>query len=1431
MTTTTPTPPVRLFTRLSRCEPQCPEGTTTSTTTAPTTTSTTPYPCEKVWFVKVGSPTVWSLTLEGLTPANEISASGQLRQVRVDILSGLVFWHNGATLYAANIDGTGIRTVTTATALFGSGTTLGQMDVDREAQRVYVATQGRPGGDRIIVIDYNGTYKREVTGIAGSVTLLRVIPEVDHVYIGASNATMYYQHRDGTFPSDRPFPDGGITALDYVSDQFAAGYSLIWFWDDGVGGSLCLSTARFENEVTREHPFDGTMHEICADGTASCFLFLHNVDGANSIRCYDLSTNEMVERVFFDDGAEILSLDVCGAPLVCEPVLPTTTSTTPDPADCTFFYWWDSSTKNVYRSGYLGEDKEVVGYLANPAKHLHVDTSHNTLLVPVVRPFSSDYVAGYNLDDFTYTEVLGSGIDTPVATAVDQIGGFIYWAEDGAAKRVRKANFDGTGASTVLNTGLTHPADMTLDRTHSYLFIADNNTPGNAFILRCATDGTGATQIVTGRTDVSSIDVDPTYGTHGKVYFVERVSAKILRVNGDGTGLETLYTGDYSLNIIPADAVVDVQGGKICWTEPERSRIMRANLDGSGAEELFSTGLFTSPTYLDVCGDTSVAVVTTSTTSTSTSTTCAPQDCGGFYAVATGWLAAFIIGVDCDGMQTTIAGNARASGIYISHEVQKVFWLDARDAGAVYSCDYDGQNVTMLRRIGAASFASNLSFDPETLRLYMIDVSGQRVYHMLYDGTDLQYFQVSTTVPFGLALDAINRKLYVCGSYPTIRRMNLDGTGQETLLDNRTVHAYDIAVDPADNTVFWSDFSTIYRTDLSCRTSIPLITDLTNTYGTTIALDSALNRLLFVDNNYDIMVVNYDGTDMFRLAQRQGEVFHRLACCYCAACEPLSSTSTTGGPSTTPGPTTTTSTTHGPTTPQPTTTQEPPSTTTTTSTTRQPDSVAVPNGRRQIVVDQQQGGTRYPFIDPSDKLAELIGDLYLHYEDDCLFVQPFSIKWLYGFGEDSAVIGVSPVHAYDMAIVDANDDIVFDTTTATSFKAVNWGNTLRVIEWATGDTILRVVKYAAWEEPEPLYAWPVYFEPANAQLDPRTLQAATDVVSTLIFETGDHQGKNAEEHTLTEQGPVVFSGGYNVTFATVEDEVVGGQRRVINIDVDVQANTGLGAFPGCDETLPLRRVNDVAATESGNFSLAADGCPNIVPVLEGEATEPTETEFGTQAVDHGAFTVTDSCGPCCSCQDFLNVYAALKRLWSRYAELARRAEAVRDLMRENNKRWEEQRTCRKAAALRGAVMPIIPNTVAAAAGICNNTDSPLRNVEIKLDFTESDTGEDGCVVCNSSIRRGNFDAKSKLPSGIWQQYKLVGEWPVFYAEFDCINVGDMGSVAFRLDFTGDEGPSEVCMKVSATRGIEPPPAEVKMCVALKKSAEDDECCIPGSSSV
>lgn len=113
MTTTTPTPPVRLFTRLSRCEPQCPEGTTTSTTTAPTTTSTTPYPCEKVWFVKVGSPTVWSLTLEGLTPANEISSSGQLRQVRVDILSGLVFWHNGATLYAANIDGTGIRTVTT----------------------------------------------------------------------------------------------------------------------------------------------------------------------------------------------------------------------------------------------------------------------------------------------------------------------------------------------------------------------------------------------------------------------------------------------------------------------------------------------------------------------------------------------------------------------------------------------------------------------------------------------------------------------------------------------------------------------------------------------------------------------------------------------------------------------------------------------------------------------------------------------------------------------------------------------------------------------------------------------------------------------------------------------------------------------------------------------------------------------------------------------------------------------------------------------------------------------------------------------------------------------------------------------------------------------------------------------------------------------
>ena len=165
-----------------------------------------------------------------------------------------------------------------------------------------------------------------------------------------------------------------------------------------------------------------------------------------------------------------------------------------------------------------------------------------------------------------------------------------------------------------------------------------------------------------------------------------------------------------------------------------------------------------------------------------------------------------------------------------------------------------------------------------------------------------------------------------------------------------------------------------------------------------------------------------------------------------------------------------------------------------------------PRGRRQIAVDQLQGGEKYPFIDPSDDLDHLIGDLYLNYVDnDCSASMPFSIEWLQGFGTESAVNPVGSVHTYDMKIVDADGNTVFDSRNADVFKTTPWGDNSGdfaiVAEWVNTTTgvILRAVIYTAWMAEEDARDWPVYFEPEAGTIDPRTLERLPPYVSQLAI--------------------------------------------------------------------------------------------------------------------------------------------------------------------------------------------------------------------------------------------------------------------------------------------------------------------------------------------
>ena len=491
-------------------------------------------------------------------------------------------------------------------------------------------------------------------------------------------------------------------------------------------------------------------------------------------------------------------------------------------------------------------------------------------------------------------------------------------------------------------------------------------------------------------------------------------------------------------------------------------------------------------------------------------------------------------------------------------------------------------------------------------------------------------------------------------------------------------------------------------------------------------------------------------------------------------------------------------------------------------------------GRQQIAVDQNQGGTRFPFIDPSDNLDLLIGDLYLRYTDRyCQLTAPFRISWLYGFGTRPAADPTGGVHQYDMQIVDANDNVVFDSRDAYSFTINTWTPSKLILEWVTADDeILRIVIYRTWTISDTPRNWDRYFEPAESTLDPRTVERAVPSVTSLRIATSL---TDTSSDILLPAGKVLWRAGYNMllTPETVED--VDGSRRYEPVLLEAVPGAGLGQYPGCEATPVLRRINGVTADEAGNLRVDALECYRLErPIAESDPEATGSVGFTEYTylgpvrnirLQPAALKLSNDCGPCCECDDFVNVYEAIRKISNRYAELGRRAELVRDQYRENITRWEAQRECRQANLIQVAMMPLGPCRLAVAASLCNGTSEPLLDAEVSLDLTASSIA--GCVVCGTTYRRGNVDPYRNVPPSRLMPYKLGGGWPIFTANFDCINEGENGYVTFVLQFAGCTAADVVSMTLtaSAAGGANPGGAQPITAVSgLITSPDTGDCC-------
>jgi hypothetical protein len=523
-------------------------------------------------------------------------------------------------------------------------------------------------------------------------------------------------------------------------------------------------------------------------------------------------------------------------------------------------------------------------------------------------------------------------------------------------------------------------------------------------------------------------------------------------------------------------------------------------------------------------------------------------------------------------------------------------------------------------------------------------------------------------------------------------------------------------------------------------------------------------------------------------------------------------------------------------------------------------------GGRGIGVNPE--GTDFPFLDPSEDIQGLLADAFVAHEVHGVTL-PLHIDWLYGFdaafdyvpsgnqtvtptGLDDGVVahpavdlanlvtirpgsiespaaavptpvvdGYYPVsaHTVDLRIIDATGVIIFDSTQATTYYAINFGPRLRVHEWYTAAATCRVVQHRAFEDQEDFKVFPTEIIPVNSVLDERVSQLLPRRINSL------------RAADVTSNGATRLRGGYNVNLYTGVDPrpnpqlpnvtplfqpghsdvaVVGG-RVTTRITISADPGDGDGRFKKClEDDLPIRTINGVSPDSFGNFTLAASQCYWVRRPADGGVIYLSDNEIpvGGPSGEGSLLTAStlqigNDCTPCCDCVDYINTYKGVTRVHKEFSAVGKSAGKIRDTYSEAIERWEGQKECRAANPSRVA-MAATPSGenifLDVAVSFCNTSDEcVVPTTELNLTLSCGGGGGGAAPVpgnpnnCNTSITTGS-GAQS-------QPHTLAGSWPNYTISWGPVDPGHSVNAKARFMFECDDLGAGCTVTACATTTI------------------------------
>ena len=211
---------------------------------------------------------------------------------------------------------------------------------------------------------------------------------------------------------------------------------------------------------------------------------------------------------------------------------------------------------------------------------------------------------------------------------------------------------------------------------------------------------------------------------------------------------------------------------------------------------------------------------------------------------------------------TATATGIQSSAIFTANAgVPPIYWVDKENGTLHRSTGTTTENL-----VPSVRNATSVAVDVASGKVYWTQQTGERtgkIQRANLDGSNVQLVKNLTSAPRGIAIDAVNNKLYLTNSWGKVQRMNFNGSGFQPNLITGLTSPTSLVLDVAGGKIYWIQQTgertgKIQRANLN-GADLQLVKNLTSV-PRDIAIDTVNNELYLTNSWGKVQRMNFNGS-------------------------------------------------------------------------------------------------------------------------------------------------------------------------------------------------------------------------------------------------------------------------------------------------------------------------------------------------------------------------------------------------------------------------------------------------------------------------------------------------------------------------------------------------------------------------------------------